>query len=151
MPHRKQVGALTHQRGFLSHAPATTLTSPALVPAEGSSGLPLPQTSPRDRLLATFKVLTAPKPPLRWTRATGSPVLAFSTPTSQFSQFESSGGGCSDGEINLALMERRHSQQPVMDAIHHLAQTGGSASLLLTALSPSKCPKMSPVVRSLTF
>lgn len=24
----------------------------------------------------------------------------------------------SDGEINLALMEPRHSQQPVMDAIH---------------------------------
>lgn len=57
----------------------------------------------------------------------------------------------SDGEINLALMERRHSQQPVMDAIHHLGQTGAGASLLLTALSRSKCPKMSPVVRSVTF
>lgn len=57
----------------------------------------------------------------------------------------------SDGEINLALMERRHSEQPVMDAIHHWGQMGAGASLLLTALSRSKCPKMSPVVRSVTF
>lgn len=59
--------------------------------------------------------------------------------------------GASDGEINLALMERRHSQQPVMDAIHHWGQMGSGASLLLTALSRRKCPKMSPVVRSVTF
>lgn len=91
------------------------------------------------------------KPVRLRSHVTRSSVLVLNTGWCQFSQFESSGGGCADGEINLALMERRHSQQPVMDAIHHLAQTGAGTSLLLTALSPSKCPKMSPVVRSVTF
>lgn len=56
-----------------------------------------------------------------------------------------------DGEINLALIEICQFQQAVMDVIYHSGQICGSTSLLLTALSPQECPKMSPVVRRVTF